>query len=353
MKFGVFDHLDRSPGFRLDELYESRLKLLEAYDRAGFYAYHLAEHHSTPLGMAPSPSVFLAAVAQRTSRLRFGAMIYALPFYHPLRLIEEICMLDQMSGGRLELGFGRGASPIEMANFGLTPERTQDIYTEGMQVVLKGLSQPVLTYEGEYFRFVDVPMELEPIQKPHPPIWYGAHTLASAEKAALAGFNIINNDSLADAETTMERYQNVWRASHQADAPFPMMGLARFIVVAPNDEDALAIARRAYVRWHESFTHLYRAHGRSPMHGERARTFDGLRDVEIKGIAGSPKTVADFLNAHVERAGANYLVGQFVFGDMTVSESLQSIDLFAREVMPQIKDAPPMGPTFGVSLKNS
>ena len=92
MKFGVFDHLDRGD-LPLKDYYEARLKLIEAYDQAGFYAYHVAEHHSTPLGMAPSPSVFLAAVAQRTRRLRFGPLVYALPLYHPIRLIEEICML--------------------------------------------------------------------------------------------------------------------------------------------------------------------------------------------------------------------------------------------------------------------
>ena len=113
MKFGIFDHVDRSH-LPLHEYYEARLKLVEYYDRNDFYAYHIAEHHQTPLGMAPSPSVFLAAVAQRTKRLRFGPMIYALPLYHPIRMIEEICMLDQMSGGRLEIGFGRGASSTEL-----------------------------------------------------------------------------------------------------------------------------------------------------------------------------------------------------------------------------------------------
>src|ERR671918_127906 len=112
MEFGVFDHLDRGE-VPLKEFYESRLELIEAYDQAGFYAYHVAEHHATPLGMAPSPSVFLAAVAQRSRRLRFGPLVYALPLHHPLRLIEEICMVDQMSGGRLEMGFGRGSAPPE------------------------------------------------------------------------------------------------------------------------------------------------------------------------------------------------------------------------------------------------
>src|SRR5438270_344920 len=108
MEFGVFDHLDKNDS-PLSRYYRERLEVIEAYERAGFYAYHVAEHHLTDLGMAPSPSVFLAAVAQRTKRLRLGPMIYAAPLYHPLRLLQEICMLDQMSAGRLEMGFGRGA----------------------------------------------------------------------------------------------------------------------------------------------------------------------------------------------------------------------------------------------------
>ena len=98
MRFGVFDHMDRN-GVNVGQQYRDRLQLIEAYDRAGFYAYHVAEHHGTPLGVAPSPSVFLSAVAQRTSSIRFGPLVYTLSLYHPLRLIEEICMLDQLSGG--------------------------------------------------------------------------------------------------------------------------------------------------------------------------------------------------------------------------------------------------------------
>jgi alkanesulfonate monooxygenase SsuD/methylene tetrahydromethanopterin reductase-like flavin-dependent oxidoreductase (luciferase family) len=97
VKFGVFDHLDDA-GVPLGELYANRLQFAEALERSGFYAYHLAEHHNTPLGMAASPGIFLSALAQRTTTLRFGPMVSLLPFYHPMRLIEEICMLDQMSG---------------------------------------------------------------------------------------------------------------------------------------------------------------------------------------------------------------------------------------------------------------
>jgi len=156
--------------FRLSA-YQDRL--IELYEQAGFHAYHLAEHHATPLGMAPSPSVFLAAVAQRTKTLRFGPLVYTVNLYHPLRLIDEICMLDQLSGGRLELGIGRGISPYEVGYYGVDPATGPERFAEALDVILKGLTEKRLSHHGKYFTFEDVPMEMQPVQRPHPPLWYG------------------------------------------------------------------------------------------------------------------------------------------------------------------------------------
>jgi len=210
MEFGVFDHLDRHGG-ALADYYEDRLKIAEAYDRAGFYAYHLAEHHATPLGMAPSPSVFLAAVAQRTTRLRFGPLVWPMPLHHPLRLIEEICMLDQLSGGRLELGFGRGAAPIELEYYGVDPQDAQEIYAEAVELVLAGLTHKVLNFKGRRFSFSGVPMEIEPLQKPHPPIWYGVHAPESAERAARRNLNVVSLDPPNETPSSASAASSLWR----------------------------------------------------------------------------------------------------------------------------------------------
>src|SRR5258707_6270503 len=147
LEFGVFDHLDRND-LPLREYYEQRLKVIEALDRSGFYAYHVAEHHFTPLGMAPSPSVFLSAIAQRTTRLRFGTFVYALPVHHPLRVLEEICMLDHMSGGRLVIGFGRGSVAVEISFYGQKAEKRQQILAHGPRTILKGLPGINLNLHG-------------------------------------------------------------------------------------------------------------------------------------------------------------------------------------------------------------
>src|SRR5579872_5751247 len=180
MKFGIFDHMDRGRS-DIGRQFDERLRLIELYEKAGFHAYHLAEHHATPLGMAPSPSVFLAAVAQRTKTLRFGPLVYTVNLYHPLRLIDEICMLDQMSGGRLELGIGKGISPHELAYYGVAPEKAQGLYVEASSVILKALAGGTLSFQGEQFRFDEVPIEVTPVQRPHPPLWCGT---SSPEGAA-------------------------------------------------------------------------------------------------------------------------------------------------------------------------
>jgi alkanesulfonate monooxygenase SsuD/methylene tetrahydromethanopterin reductase-like flavin-dependent oxidoreductase (luciferase family) len=334
MEFGVFDHLDRYGG-TLADFYEDRLRITEAYDRAGFYAYHLAEHHSTPLGMAPSPSVFLAAVAQRTRQLRFGPLVWAMPLHHPLRLIEEICMLDQLSRGRLEIGFGRGSVPIEIEYYGADPEAAQDIYSEATELVLAGLTHRVLDFQGKKFRFRDVPMEIEPFQKPHPPIWYGVHMPESAERAARKNLNVVSLDPPAETRLAMERYRLIWAQVQAPITPFPKLGLGRFIVVGATDAAARALARRAYPVWHASFTHLFRRHGRTQSH-PRPATFDLVME-RGQGIAGSPATVAEFLSAQIHETRCNYVVGQFAFGDLSLRECLQSIGLFASEVMPQLR----------------
>src|SRR6516162_381572 len=150
MRFGIFDHLDDS-GLPLDQHFEARLKPIEAYDRAGFYGYHLAEHHNTPLGYAPSPGAFLAAVAQRTRQLRFGPMVYLLPLYHPLRLIDEICMLDQMSNGRFLYGVGRGISPVEVGFYGIDFATGAEQFRECFEVTRIGLTEDEVTFHGKFY----------------------------------------------------------------------------------------------------------------------------------------------------------------------------------------------------------
>ncbi|HKV15752.1 MAG TPA: LLM class flavin-dependent oxidoreductase [Reyranella sp.] len=334
MKFGVFDHMDRAGG-DVGRQFADRLRLIELYEKSGFHAYHIAEHHATPLGMAPSPSVFLAAVAQRTKTLRFGPLVYTVNLYHPLRLIDEICMLDQLSGGRLELGVGRGISPYEVGYYGIDPATGPERFAEALEVVLKGLTQQRLTYKGRYFTFEDVPIEMQPVQKPHPPLWYGANSLESADRLARQRCNTVVGMKADGVGQFAARFRAAWKALERREEDMPFIGLSRHIVVGDTDREAQSAAKRAFVLWYDALIHLWRAHGVGlPRQLIPAEFEDALSAGYI--IAGSPSTVRERMKQDNEVAGINYCLCRLAFGDLSVEESTRSVELFAREVMPAL-----------------
>ena len=334
MQFGVFDHMDRGP-VPLGQFYESRLRLVEAYDQLGFHAYHVAEHHATPLGHAPSPSIFLAAVAQRTRRLRFGPLVYLLPLYHPLRLIDEICMLDQMSGGRFELGVGRGISPIELSLFGLDPAQTPEMYAEALQIILAGLQQETLSFIGKHYSYRNVPMELSPAQRPHPPLWYGIGRIDAVSWAVQHRINIVSNLPAPVLRPMTERYRAEWEIAGGVGGAMPNMGLVRHVVVAETQAEADRIATHGYPRWRDSFLHLWLKHG-TQLPSPAALPSPSFAEAEASGraIAGTPDKVSEFIRRTVADSGVNYVLCRFAFGDIAEEEALQSARLFAHDVMP-------------------
>ena len=338
MKIGVFDHFDGDGG-SLHDLYEWRLKLVEAYDRTGIDIYHLAEHHSTPLGLAPSPSIFLAAVAQRTKRLRFGPMVYTLSLHHPLRVMEEACMLDQMSGGRLELGVGRGVSPLESAYYGVDPKQSRDIYVEVLDVLLKAFQTKILDHEGKLYTFKATPIVIAPFQQPHPPLWYGAVGPEGVDWPAQHGMNIATNALTPAVREITDRYRAAWQGAGRSLGDLPLLGMSRHIVVAASDEEAMVTARHAYARWYDSFTYLWRLHGMAPISAAYPPTIEESMAIGMSFV-GSPAIVRTKLREAIEITGVNYLMLRFAYGDMRLDEALRSVDLFAREVRPALPVAP-------------
>src|SRR5438128_2565283 len=252
LRFGVFDHIEPVPGQRLDQIYRERLVEIERLDRAGFYAYHLAEHHTPAIhSLAPSQNVFLAAVAQRTTTMRFGPCVYVLPLHHPLRLIEEISMLDNLSGGRLEIGVGRGGV-MEAFFWGqeADPETNYARYLETLAILREGLSHDELTYAGRFHNFEKLPMYLRPLQKPYPPLWY----MRNPVTAAMEGMHTIIVGSLDGLGVAVPRYRAAWE-EHQGSGvktvqgEEPMIGLVVHLVVAETDEEAIRIATPAWQKY--------------------------------------------------------------------------------------------------------
>jgi alkanesulfonate monooxygenase SsuD/methylene tetrahydromethanopterin reductase-like flavin-dependent oxidoreductase (luciferase family) len=336
MKFGIFDHMDAT-GAPVGEQYEDRLQLIEAYDRGGFYAYHLAEHHGTPLGLAPSPGVFLAAVAQRTEKLRFGPLVYLLPLYHPLRLIEEICMLDQMSCGRFELGVGRGVSPIEVGFYGADPAEGPKQLAEALEVIKAGLASEILTHKGEFYEFVNVPVVMKPVQRPHPPLWCGIMSPERAAWAAANEANIVTLTPAGVARAITDRYRDEWLKLGKPASKLPLLGVARHIVAAENGDEAKRSAQRAYRLWRKHVELLPKKYGVPFGLAMLPSEFDELQDAG-GAFAGTADGARAYIETQTEASGTNYFVCDIAFGDLTREEAMRTIQLLAREVIPAFRD---------------
>jgi alkanesulfonate monooxygenase SsuD/methylene tetrahydromethanopterin reductase-like flavin-dependent oxidoreductase (luciferase family) len=282
IEFGLFDWLDRSTA-PVGQLFEEHLKLIEAADAAGFHCYHLAEHHGTPLGMAPSPALFLAAAAQRTKRIRLGPLVFLLPLYDPLRLAEEICMLDQLSNGRLELGVGRGVSPYEVACFGVDVADSRAMFNEALEVMISFFTKAKLDFAGEHYRYANVPVEVRPAQQPYPPLWYPTHNPDSIAYAAKHGFNFVGIGPTALLKQQADLYRELWEKhrhepgrlnGHVAD---PKVGMLRQIVIAETEAEAAALAKTAHTGWYRSITKLWHDHGDNGVDNLAARCCSSAR----------------------------------------------------------------------------
>lgn len=336
LTFAVFDHLD-SNGAPLGRFLDERLKLVQAIEAAGFAGYHLAEHHSTPLGMAASPSVFLAAAIQRTRTLRLGPLVYVLPLYHPLRVYEEICMLDHMSGGRLLVGVGRGGALVEHERYGIDPTQASALYHEAFAVLMSAFDNDVVNFEGQFFRFKDYVVQAKPAQLPHPPLWYGAPSPDAIGWAVPKGINVVSLGPADRAKAIGDRYRKDWQALGRDLAALPHIGITRHIVVADSDAEAKRIAQAAYAHWRQAMDWLWRRAGQEfTLKAIYPSSFAELEAIG-HGIAGSPATVRDYLAKLEREAGVNYVLCQMVFGDMSFADASHSIDLFAKEVMPAFR----------------
>jgi alkanesulfonate monooxygenase SsuD/methylene tetrahydromethanopterin reductase-like flavin-dependent oxidoreductase (luciferase family) len=344
VRFGLFDWVDANPRFaQLADTYEQRLRVVEYADRVGYWAYHVAEHHGTPLGMAPSPSLLLASAAQRTQHIRLGPMVFLLPLYHPVRLAQEISMLDHLTRGRLELGVGRGASPYELALFDVRADDTRAMFDEALQLVLDGLRTGRMhNPDGRWFKVGDAQLVLQPWQRPYPPVWYPTSNPETIPWLARQGINLLMSWNLPpglEVGDQVANYQRVWQAHREdpqrinAHVPEPRLGIVRHILVAETDTEALRIAREAWHAYFDNYNYLWALHDNR--RHERQRDLQALVEAQLVFV-GSPETVRQRVQAEIDGSGCNYFACSFSWGSLSTEQMLRSLDLFTREVRDRI-----------------
>jgi alkanesulfonate monooxygenase SsuD/methylene tetrahydromethanopterin reductase-like flavin-dependent oxidoreductase (luciferase family) len=329
MLFAVFDHNDTT-GLPAARQLDERLELVAAYERLGYYAYQLAEHHGTPLGIA-APHLMLAAASRLTSSIRLGTLISILPIVPPLRMVEEAATLDQLTNGRLVLGVGRGVSPIETGFHGVPGPEAQPRFDEAFEILRLGLSSDVVDFHGTYYDIDSAPVVTRPVQQPLIP-WYATRTPDKARWCARLGMPMMALVPSPQVRVLTDAYRAEWAVLGRAEADLPPLGVSRQIVVAETTEKAQAIARRAFGPFTENLTYLWKKFDVAMPPGVNSGTFEATATGHR--YAGDPDGARAWVAEHAEAAGINYFSLEFAFGDMTFAETLRSAELFATEVIP-------------------
>lgn len=330
MRFGIFDQSEQPGGLTPGELYESRLDLLERADKAGFWGYHKSEHHLIPLDHAPSVGLFLAAAAQRSENIRLCSLVHLLPFYHPIRLIEEVCMLDHLSGGRFELGFGKGISAPEHELWGLEPDEAEARTDEMLKILLAALACPEdrFTFTGEFHQLNNIPLEVRPHQLPHPPLWRPG----TIETAAQLGVSTVAGGPTAVVHQAMERYRDNFQPTlsggHQ-----PTVGAIRKFIVAPTDAEADELGRQAWPIYTDNLMKLFREFGyEAPNDPTVGGNYDLAKEFNVV-VVGSPERVRAHVDELADGGHVEYLIGCFAWGNLPHETVVRSQELFAEHVV--------------------
>jgi alkanesulfonate monooxygenase SsuD/methylene tetrahydromethanopterin reductase-like flavin-dependent oxidoreductase (luciferase family) len=317
------------------------MQMVELYDRAGFYCYHVAEHHHSPLCLAANQAVYLAAVAQRTTNLRLATAVSVLPLHNPVRLVEELCMLDQLSGGRVEIGVGRGTDRAqELRMWGGDAAENDERFEESLAVLLEGLRCEFLTHSGRFFNYKDLWMALRPAQLPRPPLWWPG----SAEHAGLRGMNFIAAEraDIAATRGVIEKYLEAYSKSatpELAGRPEPLYGATKRLYLAETEDEALQRARSSWSAFRSHFLKPLPGGGHDPNEVPRPYHLDFDTALASQAVmAGTPAMVCDYLQQYASESGANYFVACLQWGDLTHEEAKRSVELFASEVMPAVAE---------------
>ena len=362
MKFAHFSHIWNKPGYTPQARYDELWRELQLCDELGYDYGFCVEHHFRPdESWISSPSLYAVGAGSRTKRLRVGPMGYIVPLYHPLRLAEEIAIVDQMLGGRMECGLVPGINADYFRPFGLDYDlrKTPTLEFVAFLRAAYGETQP-FEYHGENFKTVEpTRLAVPPLQRPHPPLWMMSRDPRTLEFCAANGINpgYFLVYPRADAAPRYRKFLADWdRAGH---AHRPQIAYCTIVHVDDSDDKALDIALRRAARAYEGFLPPPKPgetfEGRAREHAKKfigrgepgaseimANLFDAdyLMRHELVFI-GSPATVARKIHAAAQAGLFNVFMGEFNFSDLPAADLMRSIRLFGEQVMPALRGYEP------------
>lgn len=355
MKFGVF-FVCESPDDDFTRAYDEMLEQIDYAEHLGFDTVWLAEHHGSSYGSMPSAAVMGAAIAQRTRFIRIGIAVNILPFNNPVRMAEDYAMLDVLSGGRLDYGVGRGYQPHEFEMLGLAQRQavSRDIFQESLEVITGLWTEDEFSYHGTYYDIPHARLHPRPVQKPHPPIYVAAISPETFGLVADKGYNLLVTPTLMALPELKDFVVDAKRrlVEHGRDPrsiEFPMNWQ---IHLAETEELAKDRTRDAFGWYFDKVMDLvphgakvpktYEAYAEMAAAYEQAGGFP-IEQLQEMGVVvlGDAEHAVRRIEEVRDDAGINRISCWFRIGGLEHRKVMDSMDIFAREVMPRFSERAP------------
>jgi alkanesulfonate monooxygenase SsuD/methylene tetrahydromethanopterin reductase-like flavin-dependent oxidoreductase (luciferase family) len=329
MKFGIFNIGDYHPQAHkaLTDYYDQMLEQVEWAERLGYESFWFGEHHFDFFGVVPAPPVMMAAAAKRTTKIRIGVAVALLPYHNPITMAEEYAMVDILSRGRLDFGVGRGTPP-ELKGFGVT-EDNRDRLVESLEIVKMAWSEGKISYRGKYYNIPGVNLNVTPVQKPLPPIYFAALSQGSYEVAGEKGYPILgipyaSCKDMADVKQKVAFYQDRL-AAHGHDPKKIDVVQCFHTQVAATEKEADKNGRAGLVPYLTARISI------------RPRDYDELYRQRMI-MVGDPKHCAEHIE-EVRATGSNYVIFLMNFATLEQEQILASMEIMAKEVLPKFVGA--------------
>lgn len=343
MQFGVFFLAGSPQQLPSETVYKQVMEYITLAERLGYDSVWLAEHHFSTYGYIPNPLLMAVHVARETTSMRIGTAVLVLPFWHPLRVAEDIAMTDQLTGGRLDVAVARGYQPYEFDRFGLSFEEARERTDESLSVLLRALTESDVHFEGKHFAIPPTTIFPRPLQQPRPPIWLAAHTRESFDIAARLGLDAFTTNSgrpVGVLEQSWASFVAAQQSHPRADGSRPRFAVQSQLVVSPSEEEARAeMEHFLYASRQSTNLRLGRQNVQGgysiplPYEGEPS-----LADMyDRRTLSGTPQRVRDKLAEYTRVCNFDLLTCTFQLGAMQPEHIKRSITLFAEEVMPAFR----------------
>jgi alkanesulfonate monooxygenase SsuD/methylene tetrahydromethanopterin reductase-like flavin-dependent oxidoreductase (luciferase family) len=359
MRFGSFYFFQLPPGRSAEQVIHEELDEIVWAEELGFDRIWFTEHHFIEYGLSIDPAMLAAATAMRTERVRIGLAAAILPFHDPIRLAEQLAMVDIMSNGRLDVGVGRGNRPSEFAGYRIPQIESRERFEEVLAIMVKAWSEERFSFEGKFYRIPEVRVLPKPQQKPHPPLYMvcvGEDTIVKTAQRGIPMLNSVLNGPTDVLIRNRDLYLKTLKADGRSAAEIAALmanwGVSRQVYVARTDAQALEEAREAEMWYQQALRRFLVPDDISKAHPTLQPAFRAI-DEKLSKVTwealvretlmfGSPDTVSRKVQEMVDM-GVGEMMCWMNFGGLGYEKVRRSMELFSREVMPNFRQAGSIG----------